>query len=71
MYKWREGYSEKFKYSLKTMELPIKVILTLRKLKTVLPSLKTYQITCNSYYVGQSVRHPLTRIKEIRVLRLP
>jgi len=73
--------TEKFKYSLKTMELPIKVILTLRKLKTVLPSLKpsvdksfksgiVYQITCprcNSRNVGQSVRHLLTRIKE----RLP
>ena len=75
---YRGKVTEKFKYSLKSMELPIKVILTLRKLKTVLPSLKpaveksfksgiVYQITCprcNSRYVGQSVRHLLTRIKE-------
>jgi len=75
---YRGKVTEKFEYSLKTMKLPIKVILTLRKLKTVLPSLKpsvdksfksgiVYQITfprCNSRYVGQSVRHLLTRIKE-------
>lgn len=75
---YRGKLTDKFKCSLRKLEVPIKVILTLRKLKTVLPSLKpaieksfksgiVYQITCprcNSRYVGQSVRHLLTRIKE-------
>ena len=75
---YRGKLTDKFKSSLKKLEIPCKVILTLRKLKTVLPSLKpsieksfksgiVYQITCprcNSRYVGQSVRHLLTRIKE-------
>ena len=54
---YRGRVTDKFKYSLKKLELPVKVILTLRKLKTVLPSLKTsiekslksgivYQIKC-------------------------
>ena len=74
---YRGKLTDKFKCSLKKL-VPIKVILTLKKLKTVLPSLKpaiekpfksgiVYQITCprcNSRYVGQSVRHLLTRIKE-------
>ena len=75
---YRGRVTDKFKYALMKLELPIKVILTLRKLKTVLPSLKpsieksfksgiVYQITCprcKSRYVGQSVRHLLTRINE-------
>ena len=75
---YRGKLTDKFKCSLRKLGVPIKVILTLRKLKTVLPLLKpsieksfksgiVYQITCprcNSRYVGQSVRHLLTRIKE-------
>ena len=63
---------------MKRIEAPCKVIMTLRKLKTVLPSLKApvekslksgvvYEICCsrcNSRYVGQSSRHLTTRIKE-------
>ena len=75
---YRGKLTDKFKCSLRKLGVPIKIILTLRKLRTVLPSLKplieksfksgiVYQITCprcNSRYVGQSVRHLLTRIKE-------
>ena len=75
---YRGKVTEKFKLSLMKMEIPIKIILTLRKLKMVLPSLKPsveksfksgviYLIKCprcNSRYVGQSVRHLVTRIKE-------
>ena len=60
------------------IEAPCKVIITLRKLRTVLPSLKSpikkalksgvvYEICCSrcySRYVGQSSRHLTTRLKE-------
>lgn len=75
---YRGKVTEKFKQSLNKLQAPCTVIETLRKLKTVLPSLKPaidkelksgiiYEICCsrcNSRYVGQSTRHLLTRIKE-------
>ena len=75
---YRGKVSEKYEKSLKRIGAPCKVIITLRKLKTVLPTLKTeipkvlksrivYNITCSrckSCYVGQTVRHLQTRIKE-------
>ena len=75
---YRGKITEKFEHALKRIEAPCKVIMTLRKLKTVLPSLKApvekslksgvvYEICCsrcNSRYVGQSSRHLTTRIKE-------
>ena len=82
---YRGKLTEKFTRTLKKMQAPCKVILTLRKLKTVLPGLKppiekafksgiVYQICCsrcNSCYVGQTVRHLLTRVKEHSRLSSP
>ena len=75
---YRGKLTERFEHALKKIEAPCKIIMTLRKLKTVLPSLKSpvekglksgvvYEICCsrcNSRYVGQSSRHLTTRIKE-------
>ncbi|XP_066936347.1 uncharacterized protein [Clytia hemisphaerica] len=75
---YRGKLTDKFKCTLKRMQAPCKTILTLRKLKTILPPLKppiekalqsgvVYMISCprcDSRYVGQSVRHLTTRIKE-------
>ena len=75
---YRGKLTDNFKCTLKRIQAPCKTILTLRKLKTVLPALKppiekalqsvvVYQISCprcDSRYVGQSVRHLITRIKE-------
>ena len=61
------------------------MIMTLRKLKTTMPSLKppvekmlrsgvVYKITCprcNACYVGQTSRHLQTRIKEHRTISGP
>ena len=63
---------------LKSCQIPIRTIITLRKLKTALPSLKpavpkpmqsrlVYEITCpgcNSSYVGQTIRQLKARIAE-------
>ena len=75
---YRGKVTENFERSLQRVNAPCKIISTIRKLKTVLPSLKppveksmksglVYQITCSrcqSCYVGQTVRHLLTRLKE-------
>ena len=75
---FRGKVSEKFERALKKLDTPCKVIFTLRKLKTVMPSLKApvdkslrskvvYQISCPccaACYVGQTSRHLLYRIKE-------
>ena len=72
------GESDELKFNLEKLKPPCRVIFTLKKLKTVLPSLKSsvdkslksgvvYKITCprcNSCYVGQTRRHLITRIKE-------
>ena len=60
------------------MDIPVQAILTMRKIKTVLPSLKApnpkflrsrvvYKISCpgfNACYVGQTARHIKTRFGE-------
>ena len=75
---YRGKISEKYQASLKRSDAPVNVIFTLRKLKTVMPSLKpivekplksgvVYNISCprcKACYVGQTQRHLLTRIKE-------
>ena len=75
---YRGKVSENYEKSLKKIGAPCKVIFTIRKLKTVLPTLKSeipkvlksgvvYNITCSrckSCYVGQTARHLQTRIKE-------
>ena len=75
---YRGKISDQFKKSLHHLNVPCRVIFTLKKLKTVLPSLKpsvnfslksgvVYKITCprcNSCYVGHTRRHLITRIKE-------
>lgn len=69
---------EDYVRSLRRLGAPCKVVLTLRKLKTVMPSLKVdvekslksrvvYNLTCSrcqARYVGQTDRHLLTRFKE-------
>ena len=75
-YRGRE--SDVFNRSLRNAGAPVKVVFRLRKIKTVLPSLKAeiekcyksgvvYQIICpccKACYVGQTNRHTLQRIKE-------
>ena len=77
---YRGKVSDQFKRSLQKCNVPAKVIFTLRKLKTCLPSLKppvdkslrssvVYQICCprcKACYVGQTGRHLLSRFKEHR-----
>ena len=69
---------EDYVKSLRRLGAPCKIVLTLRKLKTVLPSLKVdvekrlksrvvYNLSCSrcqARYVGQTDRHLLTRFKE-------
>ena len=75
---YRGRVSENYEKSLKRCAAPCKVIFTLRKVKTCLPSLKpaidkplrsriVYQFKCprcHVSYVGQTSRHLLTRFKE-------
>ena len=75
---YRGRVSDKFEDSLKRINAPSKIIFTIRKLKSVLPSLKpkvdeplksrvVYHIvclSCEACYVGQTSRHLITRIKE-------
>ena len=75
---YRGRLSDELKFNLEKLKAPCRVIFTLKKLKTVLPSLKSsvdkslksgvvYKITCprcNLCYVGQTRRHLITRIKE-------
>ena len=70
--------TDHFAKQLHNCEAPCRVIMTLRKLKTVMPSLKppvekalrsgvVYQISCprcKACYVGQTGRHLTTRFKE-------
>ena len=70
---------------LSKLATPIRTVLTLRKMKTVLPSLKTpvptllrsrvvYKITCpgcESSYVGQTVRHLKARLSEHKNINSP
>jgi len=75
---YRGKCSEDYARSLHQCNAPCNIIFTLRKLKTVLPSLKTpvekalrsgviYHIecaACKAAYVGQTGRHLMTRLKE-------
>ena len=77
---YRGKSTEEFARSLHRCQAPCKVIMTLRKLKTVTPALKpsvekfmkskvVYKITCprcNACYVGQTSRHLKTRFSEHR-----
>ena len=77
---YRGRVSENFEKALKKLDVPVKIIFTLRKLKTCLPSLKpkvdvslrskvVYKIECPCYqacYVGQTIRHFLCRFREHR-----
>ena len=77
---YRGKCSEHYVRALHSIQAPCRVIMTLRKLKTVLPPLKPpiewslrssviYQITCrrcHARYVGQTDRHLITRFKEHR-----
>ena len=80
MINYRGKCSEDFARSLHKIKAPCNVVMTLRKLKTVLPSLKpavdkmfksgvVYEITCprcSACYVGQTSRHLTTRFHEHR-----
>ena len=82
---YRGKVTENFERALKRLNAPCKVITTIKKIKTVLPSLKApvekamksglvYKISCSrcqSCYVGQTTRHLLTRIKEHRRIGTP
>ena len=75
---YRGHVTDMFVKKLKESGAPVQPIVTLRKLKTVMPSLKTttkfesrsrvvYKITCpgcETCYVGQTRRHLLTRFRE-------
>jgi len=75
---YRGKCTEDFARSLHKCQAPCSIIMTLRKLKTTLPSLKqpiekflrsgvVYEITCarcNAAYVGQTARHLRTRFWE-------
>ena len=75
---YRGKVSEKFQQSLMKCSAPVKVIFTMRKLRSVMPSLKpmvdqslrsgiVYKISCprcDACYVGQTTRHLLIRTKE-------
>ena len=70
--------TEDFARALHKMEAPCTTVFTMRKLKTVLPSLKpavernlrgsvVYKLNCSrceACYVGQTDRHFITRLKE-------
>ena len=75
---YRGRVSEKFQDSLKRINAPSKIIFTIKKLKSSLPSLKpkvdkplksrvVYHIecpSCEACYVGQTSRHLITQVKE-------
>ena len=75
---YRGKPTEQLTKSFKKLNLPCNVIMTMRKVKTILPSLKpqiprmlqsnvVYEIKCtgcNSSYVGQTTRHLQKRSKE-------
>ena len=77
---YRGKISEQFEQSLNKLNVPCKIIFTIKKIKSCLPSLKpqiekcfksrvVYKISCSrcdACYVGQTIRHLITRIKEHR-----
>ena len=82
---YRGKCSEDYAYALKKLNAPCSVVMTLRKLKTILPSLKPptekllrsnviYKITCpccRACYVGQTCRHMKTRLGEHKNKKKP
>ena len=78
MVEYRGKTSENFARALHRVKAPCRVVMTLRKLKTVLPSLKlkvdpmlkrsvVYHITCpqcNFSYAGETDRHLITHFRE-------
>jgi len=82
---YRGRITENFEKSLNRCNTPCKVIMTLKKMQSVLPSLKpslekplksgiVYKIECLrclSCYVGQTSRHLLTRMKEHQKIQSP
>ncbi len=75
---YRGKVTDQFERTLKRINAPVRFISTIKKLKSTLPSLKApieksiksgvvYQIICSrcqACYVGQTVRHLITRVKE-------
>ena len=75
---YRGKCTEEYARAMHKIQAPCTIVMTLRKLKTVLPSLKppvekllksgvVYQLTCprcSASYVGQTGRHLQTRLKE-------
>ena len=75
---YRGKATEKLAMSFKRLNAPCKMVMTTRKLKTIMPSLKptvpkmfssgvVYKIQCPgcpSSYIGQTVRHLQTRFRE-------
>ena len=75
---YRGKITENFERKLNRINAPCKIVMTIRKIKTVMPSLKipvdkalrsglVYKITCSrcqSCYVGQTTRHLLVRLRE-------
>ena len=78
MIQYRGKCSEEYARALDRCSAPCTIIMTIRKLRTTMPSLKppvekmirsgiVYKITCprcTACYVGQSSRHLQTRIRE-------
>ena len=78
MVQYRGKTSESYARALHKMDAPCMIVMTLRKMKTILPSLKprvekmlksgvVYHITCprcQACYVGQTCRHLQTRFTE-------
>ena len=81
---YRGKVLDSFESSLKKLKVPCKIIFTSKKLKMDLPSLKppvekclksrvVYKICCSrcqSCYVGQTIRHLITRLKDTKDLAL-
>ena len=75
---YRGKVTEQFERTLRRINAPVRFINTIKKLRSNLPSLKApieksiksgvvYQINCSrcqACYVGQTVRHLITRVKE-------
>ena len=78
MIQYRGKCTEDYARALHKIGAPCMIVMTLRKLKTVLPSLKqpvdkmlrsgvVYKLTCpgcEACYVGETIRHMLSRFKE-------
>ena len=82
---YRGKRTEEYANALRKLEAPCTVVMTTRKLKTLMPSLKppvekmlrsnvVYKITCpccQACYVGQTCRHMKTRLTEHKSKKKP